>query len=193
MNLTCSAVIANQNEKNEFSCINYEGNQIKMITTDTKGVGKNRNIALVFSSADILLFADEDVVYNSGFAEGVVEAFNRFPEADVVVFGMDLTKKGIVYKRVRGNDKKLRVWNSLHYGTYVIAVTRKAVLKCNLHFSELFGGGCVYSSGEDSLFLLDCYRKKLKVYSSSYVLGTNPKDVSTWFFGYNNKYFFNKI
>ena len=192
MNLTCSAVIANQNDTNSYSSIDYDGNHFQMITTDTKGVGKNRNIALAFSSADILLFADDDVVYNQGFDKNVIASFEKFPKADVIVFGMDLTKEGEVYNRVRGRDKILNRWNALHYGTYVIAIKRKAVLTSNLHFSELFGGGCVFSSGEDSLFLLDCFRKKLKVFSASYVLGNNPKDVSTWFTGYNKKYFYDK-
>ena len=53
MNLRCSAVIANQADREE---IRTEGH-VKMITTGTRGVGLNRNIALLAADGDILLFA----------------------------------------------------------------------------------------------------------------------------------------
>ena len=55
-----------------------------------------------------------------------------------------------------------------------------------------FGGGCPHSSGEDSLFLCDCYRKGLRVWTHPYVLCCCKKDDSTWFRGYNEKYFIDK-
>ena len=59
-------------------------------------------------------------------------------------------------------------------------------------FFQNFGGGCIYSSGEDSLFLKACFERGLKVYSNAYVLGSCCKDVSSWFRGFNEKYFYDK-
>jgi hypothetical protein len=42
------------------------------------------------------------------------------------------------------------------------------------------------------LFIKSCFDNGLKVYSNSYVLGSCCKDSSTWFIGYNEKYFYDK-
>ena len=67
MNLHCSTVIANQADREEVC----SRGPVKMITTATRGVGLNRNLALLAADGDILLFADDDVVYNDGMEEAV--------------------------------------------------------------------------------------------------------------------------
>lgn len=188
MNIRCGAVIANQADRNEF----LEEDDLKMITTATRGVGLNRNIALLASEADILLFADDDIVYNDDMPQAVMAAFRDNPQADVMVFGMDMVKNGSVFERRRLKNRRLYVINAMRFGTYRIAVRRKALLKANILFNQNFGGGCPFSSGEDSLFLKACFDRGLKVYAHEYVLGTCAKDTSTWFVGYNEKYFYDK-
>ena len=192
MNVRCSAVIANQHDKNEISFKQEEYGCAKMITTDTRGVGLNRNIALMASSADILLFADDDVTYYDGSLAGVCQAFEELPQADVIIFSVDHSKNGEVYEKVRLPIRKLHWWNSMRYGTYVVAIRRQAVLSKNITFNQLFGGGCQYGCGEDSLFIMDCFKNRLNVYSHGYVLGVSTKDESTWFCGYDKKYFHDK-
>ena len=59
----------------------------------------------------------------------------------------------------------------------------------NVGFSLLFGGGARYSNGEDSLFLRDCLRQGLKIMASPEVVGEEKERESTWFHGYNDKFF----
>ena len=80
----------------------------------------------------------------------------------------------------------------MRFGACRMAVRRQALVDNNITFSQCFGGGCEFSSGEDSLFLKSCFDAGLKVYSHSYVLGTCCKDSSTWFVGHNEKYFYDK-
>ena len=57
----------------------------------------------------------------------------------------------------------------------------------------MFGPNAIYKSGgDDTLFIVDCLKKGLKLYSSPIVLGNICSDTSTWFKGYNKKYFFDK-
>ena len=42
------------------------------------------------------------------------------------------------------------------------------------------------------MLIRDCFRKGLKLYTHPYVLGACAKDSSTWFTGYNDKYFFDR-
>ena len=192
MNIQCGAVIANQCEKWGYDTADCAYGDIRMLSSDTKGVGINRNLALALSDADIVLFADDDLVYYDGALSGVVDAFSELPCADVILFGMDMTRGGEVFDRRRHPTKKLHWWNALHFGACRMAVRREAILKYNLHFSSLFGGGSLYGSGEDSLFLLDCFRAGLTVYSHRHILGACAKDHSTWFHGFDEKYLFDK-
>jgi len=192
MNIQSNVIFANQSESNNVLGESIDGHKVTMVTTNTRGVGKNRNIALAYSSADILLFADDDVVYNNNYVKEIETAFYRQQNADVMVFGIEFTKNGKICGERKHEDGRLHIWSALKYGTYVVAIKKKSLLKANLHFTELFGGGCIYGSGEDSLFILDCFKKGLKVYTSCYCLGTNADDESTWFQGFNEKYFYDK-
>ena len=188
MNLRCGAVIANQAGREE-TC---SQGAVKMITTATRGVGLNRNIALLAASADIVLFADDDVVYNDGMEEAVLAAFRENPKADVLIFGMDMVKDGKVTERRHLKKRRLHAFNAMRFGTYRIAARRSSLLRCNITFHQMFGGGCPFSAGEDSLFLKACFDRGLRVYAHDYVLGRCRKDVSSWFVGYNEKYFYDK-
>ena len=192
MNIQCSAVIANQADRDEIVNAETRFGNVKMITTSTRGVGLNRNVALMASDAEILLFADDDMVYYDGMPDAVCKAFESLPQADVIVFGLDIVKGGVVTEHRRCKTAKLHIWNSMKYGTARVAVRREAVVRKNITFNQCFGGGCVFSAGEDTLFLKDCFDSGLKVYSYDYVLGTCCKDESSWFVGYNEKYFYDK-
>ena len=61
-----------------------------------------------------------------------------------------------------------------------------------IRYSLLFGGGAPYMNGEDSLFLHDCLEKKLKVYRSPVYIGDEKRGDSTWFKGYDDKFFFDR-
>lgn len=192
MNIRCSAIIANQAHREEVCNQTTEFGTLKMITTATRGVGLNRNIALLAADSEFVLFSDDDMVYYDGLEEAVVDAFRQLPQADVLVFGIDIVKKGEITERRRSPVRRLRVWNAMRYGSVRIAVRRSALTGKNITFHQCFGGGCMYSAGEDSLFLKACFDAGLKVYSHSYVLGTCCKDTSSWFVGYNDKFFYDK-
>ncbi len=192
MNIRCDAVIANQADREEIVNEKRECGDIKMITTPTRGVGLNRNIALMASSADILLFADDDIVYNDDMPEKVLEAFEKLPDADVILFGIDIVKGGAVVEKRNTPIRRLRIWNSMRFGTCRMAVRRSALVNKNITFNQCFGGGCEFSSGEDTLFLKSCFDRGLKVYSYNYNLGGCCKDTSTWFVGHNEKYFYDR-
>ena len=192
MNIRCDAVFANQADRQDYREQEIDGHRIRMITTDQRGVGRNRNQALLYAEAEYLLFGDDDMVYADDCAEQVVQAFASMPEADVILFAVDLTKNGEVCERISHGKGRLPYMKSWKYGAVSIAARRESLERANLWYHLEFGGGCRYSSGEDSLFLHDCYKKGLKVCTHPYVLGTCETDSSTWFQGYTEKYFLDK-
>ena len=192
MNIRCDALVANQADRDEVLCTDTAYGQIKMITTPTRGVGLNRNIALAAATGDILLLADDDVVYRDDMPRQVVQAFEENPQADVLVFGMEMVRDGAVFETRQDSFHRLHVWNAMRYGTYRIAVRRRALVDQHITFHQRFGGGCPFSAGEDTLFLKACLDRGLSVYAHPYVLGRCCKDRSSWFVGYNDKYFYDK-
>lgn len=188
----CDAILANQADCYGYCEQQTPDGTTRLFTTPTRGVGKNRNFALALAKGDILLFADDDLQYEPDMPDIVAGAFERYPDADLIVFGAKLSKGGKVYKTKAPHDGKLPFRKALRYGTYSMAVRRQAVLRHNLHFSELFGGGCLYSYGEDSDFIVQCFRKRMRVYGCSSVIAATRKDASTCFTGYGEKYYFDK-
>lgn len=192
MNIHSDMVIANQAQTDSFLEKVEDGFQIKMITTSGKGVGKNRNVGLAYADSEILMLADDDIVYHDGYEQMISRAFEELSEADVIIFRMQFIKNGKVYEIDKHHTRRLHIWNGLSFGTYQIAIKRKSLERANIHFTHLFGGGCIYSAGEDSIFLIDCFRKGLKVYSYAGLLGDNIRESSSWFKGYNRKFFFDR-
>ena len=75
------------------------------------------------------------------------------------------------------------------YETAILAVRRDSLLASGSTFSLLFGGGAKYSNGEDSLFLTEFIQKGYKVYTAPVTIGREEAGDSTWFHGYNEKFF----
>lgn len=192
MNIQSDVIFANQCDRDEVMQTTIDGHHAKMISTTTIGVGRNRSISLLAATSEIVLFADDDIHYADGYVENVLRAFDELPQAEMIAFGVDITKNDTVIKRCRNPVKRAHVCNCLKYGGCVLAAKREALLRANVSFTTLFGGGCIYGSGEDSLFVLDCVRSGVKLYSHSYVLGSSAMDSSSWFTGYNEKYFYDK-
>ncbi len=192
MNISLDVLFANQTDRFGYETCEFDGHTVKMVSTPTRGVGKNRNIAITHSTGDILLFADDDMLYADDLESIVSGAFSELPRADVILFGTNYAKDGKIYKTRLPKTERLPKIKALKYGTYAIAVRRSALLGANLHFSELFGGGCRYSYGEDTDLIVQCYKKGLKIYSYHGIIGTTNKDTSTCFTGYGEKYYFDK-
>lgn len=191
MNIRSDAIIANQCDRNEIEEFDYNGHKIKYLSFSERGVGLNRNNALMRATADICLFADDDVRYVDNYKDIIIEAFQENPKADMIVFNVPSTnpkRQGYEIKK----EKRVRFYNCLRYGTFRMAVKTDSIRKANVYFSLLFGGGAKYESGEDSLFIMDCIRKRLRVFASPKVIGTVTHNESTWFKGYTDKFFIDK-
>ena len=191
MNIHSDVVFANQADCTELTEIEFEGHRGRMITTATRGVGKNRNIALLYAEGDICLLADDDVVYADDMEQRILAEFSSHPDADVIIFHLDSTDPTRKFHSV-SKTKKLHFWNRAPSSAVRIAFRLSSVKKANLWFTTLFGGGCIFPSGEDSMWLQNARRRGLRMYVSSETIGKVFYDTSSWFTGYDEKYFYGK-
>lgn len=190
MRLETDAVIVNQCDENSYLEYEWGSHTIKCYSFRERGVGRSRNSALLHSDGDILLFSDEDIVYDAGYAEKILAEFEAHPEADLLLFNLRVTPERATYHI--DSYGRVRWFSCGRYPTYSFAVRSGRLKKAGVTFSLLFGGGAPYSNGEDSLFLMECLRKGLKVYHTPTEIGEEVPRPSTWFRGYNEKFFYDR-
>lgn len=190
MNIRSNVVFANQCDHTSYEEKEFDGHVAKMISTQTRGVGLNRNLSLSYASAEICLLADDDVTYDDDMEKRVIAEFDAHPDADVMIFHLDTDsdRKQIKYDKTR----KCGRFERMPWGGCRIAFRLNAVLKANLWFTTLFGGGCVFPSGEDSMWLTDAKRAGLTFYVSKETIGRVSFDTSTWFTGFDEKFYYAK-
>ena len=191
MNIQSDAIVINQCDRNEIEKFTYNGHEILWMSLNERGIGLSRNTALMRATADIVLFADEDVQYKDGYVQMVQSAFENNPNADMLLADLEAVgdvkhlEKPYTFRRVKW-------YNSMHYGAVHFACKRESLFTKGLSFNLLFGGGARYSCGEDSIFLSDALKSGLKVWTVPGYIGTVTHGESTWFEGYTDKYFYDK-
>jgi hypothetical protein len=192
MNLQTDAVICNQADRfDSLDEIMSNGCKVRLYTTQERGVGKNRNLALGLATADICLIADDDLIYVDGYENIVVRAFENYPKAGAILFNVRSLNKNRSTATIKRNARAFRPTVTA-YSAFMLAVKREKVLKANVWFSHLFGGGAKYSSGEDSLFLFDLLKNGVRVYKVKDKIADVLQSSSTWFNGYTDQYYIDK-
>ena len=190
MNIHSDVVFANQADRTSFDEKEFDGHLARMITTDTRGVGINRNLALTYAKGEICLFADDDVTYDDDVEERVLAEFDAHPDADIIIFHLDTDSDR---KQIKYNEtKKCSRFCKMPWGGVRIAVRLSSIRKANIWFTTLFGGGCIFPSGEDSMWLTDARKKGLTFYVSKETIGSVSFETSTWFSGADEKFYYGK-
>ena len=183
MNITSKCIVINQCNKEGYT--KYKNFDI--YSYKDKGVSNSRNHAIEHSKGDILLFCDNDLIYSDKYEKDIINEFKKNKEADVIIFNVINKHRN---KELHKKNKRLHLYNSLKYATYNIAIRKKSI--GNIRFNTSFGPGAKYPNGSDTMFIIDLYKNKLKVYSCCTIIGEVENKESTWFNGYDERYFFNK-
>ncbi|MFW7385518.1 glycosyltransferase [Vagococcus fluvialis] len=191
MNIKADAIIINQGKNLKNEVIDLSGYKLKGLTFEERGVGISRNSALMRATNEICVMSDDDMVYTENARKIIEESYLKYPDADMIVFNVIVHQHGKKRNTVKKNGR-VRLFNSLRYGTVTFTFRRAQLVKYNLFFSLEFGGGAKYGSGEDSIFIWDVLKRGLKVYSVNETIANVYNDDSSWFTGYNEKYFLDR-
>ena len=190
-NIQSDAIIINQSDEFDYSTYEYNNHTIKMYSFAERGIGKSRNKALMASDADICLLADDDVKYKENYSEIVLKEFEKYPEADVIIFDFNILEED-GYRSYHNQNKKINYLNFMKHGGPKIAFRRESIVRENIFFSLLFGGGAKYGSGEDTIFLKECLDANLKIIETDKNIGEIDNRESSWFEGHTIQYFYDK-
>ena len=191
MHIASDALIINQSDCVKYECLFYHGYKIECYTFAERGLSRSRNNALLRCTGEILCIADDDMVYTDTYREDIINEFQKHPEADALVFNVtalnDERSGKPIEKYARVGKRESREYGSVH-----IAIRKRALIGKNVYFNTLFGNGATYSCGEDTLFLKELIEKDLKLYKTPIRIASVDMSDSTWFKGYNEKYFKDK-
>ena len=187
MNIESDVIVGNQCMYNSVESFEYKGHDAVYLNFNERGVGLNRNNALMRATGDICLFADDDMVYVNGYAIKLQEAYKEYPDADVIIFNL-IEKKKTRY--IIQKPHRVTWYNYLRYGTARISVKLNSIKRNAIYFNQCFGGGTEHGHGEDNLFLTSCLKNGLKIYAVPLELAELTEErESTWNHGYDEKYF----
>ena len=189
MNIQTDSLIGNQGDKHSIESFVVNKHRMTYFNTEERGVGRNRNLLLDKATADIMILADDDMRFVDDYPQIAYRAFCECPDADILIFNLIEKKpRRYINKRI----KRIR-WHYARYGAARIAIRRQRFQDSGIRFHLSFGGGAYYGSGEDTIFLQECLKKGLKIYAVPYYLAEiDQNSISTWFTGYDRKFFKDK-
>jgi glycosyltransferase involved in cell wall biosynthesis len=187
MNLSTDAIIINQCDREEKKEIFFKGKKIRIHSNNERGLSKSRNRAINNSEADICIIADDDLVYDDLYKEIVINAYNKYPDADIIAFNVPSTNKNRPTSILR--EGAVDFLHSMKLASFQITFRRERVQRYKLDFNESFGAGAKYVCGEENIFLSKCLQKGLKIKYINEKIATVNHNESTWFEGFNKELF----
>ena len=190
MNLQTDAVIANQADRENFEILDVNGSTVKFITTATRGLSKNRNIAISnIGDSGLIMFSDDDLKFYEGYKDIIVKEFENHPEAEAIKFNINcISERKISMKPIKAFYKPTRM-DVTSWGVWGLAIKTASLKEKSLKFNERFGTGTENFCGEDSIFLQELFKKNISLYASPRYIADIDQTNSTWFEGYNEKFF----
>lgn len=184
-NLTKENVIVINQNKQSNDILKRNDNQT-MVNTTSRGLSVSRNMAIDNSTADICLIADDDEIFVENVCKLVGDVYNRFPDIDVIIFKISNFRE-----KFHGKIKKLKKIDTLKVSSQQISFRKKSVE--GIRFDVNLGAGTPNGAGEENKFLLDCKRNGLKImYFPLPIAEVIEDSSSTWFNGYDERYFYNR-
>lgn len=153
-------------------------NDVKIHRFDMKrGVSANRNNAFLHSTADIMLVADDDVIYTPDGLKAVIRSFEENPDVDYASFMYD----GPNPKTYPNHECDLSVTPRFFTQSAIEIAVRRQSPAGELRFNELFGPGATpFTAAEDAVFFLSAQRRGIRMRFFPIVIARHP-DVSTGF------------
>ncbi len=185
-NITTDVLVINQVENNEDI---FEFENIRCFSMNEKGASKSRNNLMRLAKGDICIFADDDMIYDKNYENTITKAFEKNPDADIILFYIGNYNENREKNKHIGN-KKINILDIMRARTSEIAFRKSFIEKYNIKFDENFGPPNKFKKGEDTIFLADCLKNKVKIYSVDEKIGSVKNETSTWFTGYNEEFLF---
>lgn len=173
--------------RNQLEVITSADGNIRMLSTNTKGLSKSRNLAIRHAVGDICLLCDDDEKLAASYEKTIVRTYEELPDADLICFRIENQPS-----RLKQEVQRLNKWTALRIASWQITFRRSSIIKSGILFDEDMGAGTGNGGGEEVKFLRDCIQAGLKAYYVPDSIGTVAQTESTWFQGFNHDFFYRR-
>ena len=196
LNVNCDAVVINQCdsslEKNvTHVCASGKSVNVTYVETTERGLSKSRNMAIGKAGADsvndVCILCDNDVEYVEDYETIIANAYERHPDADVIVFFIKRPERSVP---IFDCDKRMNYLSVLKIFSPEISFKKNGI--GSIRFDERFGAGAKYFMGEENIFLYDCLKQHKKIYYVPTMIAKVRDEESTWFKGYTSDFFISR-
>lgn len=164
-----------------------EKHEVTYIESLEKGLSRSRNMAMDQAVSDICIFCDNDVEYVPLYDSIILKAFEKYQDADVIVFYIKRKEKPV--PNFPG-EKRMGYLSVLKIFSPEIAFRRKNLAE--IRFDPRFGAGAKYCMGEENIFLYECLKKHKKIIYVPVKIASLREEPSTWFKGYDKQFFISR-
>ena len=132
---------------------------VEIYRFEERGVSKNRNNCLKHCESDIILMADDDLIYEIDFADKIRRAFEQNPKNDLITFKVDYFNK----KEYPSKDTELYLPLPKNFYVSLVEIAMRRESVGDMKFCEHIGPGSdKLLCGEDELFFITAVRRGLK-------------------------------
>ena len=167
--------------ENEAKIVNRLKNTPKVtyLKFDSVGVTKSRNALISQSSAKIVWFLDDDIVWWPGAVDTILAAFSERNgmSVDVVTFQVK-SPDGLLRKNYWAKARRHSNFSILRIGTIEIAARRKFLVDNLVVFPEDMGAGCYWGAGDESVFLASAMKARGNVMYIPKPIAVHPMESS---------------
>ena len=151
------------NQTSEKKLLYSDNEQIKVFNVFEKGLSKSRNLALYNATKSLVVFTDDDVVFQQDFETKVLDAFNNYPNHDGFRFRYINQLGNFVKKYPKKYQPNLSKFEILNTSSVELVFKRERLKNFNMQFDENFGLGATFLMGEEAIFVADGIKNGLKI------------------------------
>ena len=189
LGITGNVIVINQCDTDSDESSEEGGRTVRFVSSRDRGLSKSRNLAVSLAGGGICAYCDNDVKYHEGYENRIMSAYERHPDADIIVFFIRRPER---QKPVTEGEARLGYLKSMKIFSPEITFKKESLERVSLKMDEDFGAGARFGMGEENIFLFDAKRLGLSVwYVGEELASLIPKE-STWFKGYDRKFFINR-
>ncbi len=182
--ITGHALVINQCDKEDYDEQKTKNGLARMYSVKDRGLTKSRNSAIEKSQGDICLICDDDEVFEKDYQQKILSAYEQLPDADIIIFKMTNRPPSFPDKVIRLKFPKI-----MKVSSWQISFKKQSLIDSGVRFDELLGAGTGNGAEEELKFLKDSLKAKLKIYYVPSEIASVGQESSTWFKGFNEKFF----
>lgn len=134
-----------------------------VVSHDSRGLSRNRNVALRHATHSEVIISDDDVTYSHEQLKKLLETFKEHPELDFFTFRYSTPdgKNGKIYPR--GDFDLAHPKHGYYVSSIELALRRESVLRSGVWFDQRFGlGGELFVAGEEGVLVYQLLHNGLR-------------------------------